>query len=112
MTGFLRVHAEEEVNILDGDQRDDMATGNVSDRVRELAQHLGIDESEVNQRAVETGVETLYRDMVITQYLACELSEREAKRVLRALKQETNLYLSSPLVEHAIWLVESDEAGW
>jgi hypothetical protein len=32
--------------------------------------------------------------------------------VLRALKQDTNLYLSSPLVEHAIQLVESDEAGW
>jgi predicted nucleic acid-binding protein len=50
--------------------------------------------------------------VILYAYSHGELSEREAQRVLRALKQETNLYLSSPLVEHAIRLVESDEAGW
>lgn len=50
--------------------------------------------------------------VVLYAYSHGELSERAAKRVLRALKQETNLYLSSPVVEHAIRLVGSDEAGW
>ncbi|GAB6863310.1 hypothetical protein ACFR97_16790 [Haloplanus litoreus] len=55
-----------------------MATDSVSDRVRELAQHLGIDESEVIQQAVETGVETLYRDMIISRYLDGDLTREEA----------------------------------
>jgi len=56
-----------------------MATeNNVSDRVRELAQHLGIDESGVIQQAVETGVETLYRDMIISRYLDGDLTHEEA----------------------------------
>ena len=50
--------------------------------------------------------------VILYAYSHDELSEEEAKRVLRALKQETNLYLSGPLVEHAIGVVESDEAGW
>lgn len=40
-----------------------------------------------------------------------ELSEEAAKRVLRTLERDTNPYLSTPLIEHAIKLVESDEAG-
>jgi hypothetical protein len=42
--------------------------------VRELAQHLGIDESEVIQQAVET----FYRDMIISRYLDCDLTREEA----------------------------------
>lgn len=61
-----------------------MATGSVSDRVRELARHLGIDESEVIQRAVETGVETLYRDMTISRYLDGDLTREEAVEELGA----------------------------
>jgi hypothetical protein len=56
----------------------DMATNSVSDRVRELAQHLDTNESEVIQQAVEAGVETLYRDMVISQYLDGEITREEA----------------------------------
>jgi hypothetical protein len=51
-----------------------MTTDSVSDRVRELAQHLGIDESEVIQRAVET----FYRDMIISRYLDGDLTREEA----------------------------------
>jgi len=50
--------------------------------------------------------------VVLYAYSRGELSETAAKRVLRALKRDTNLYLSSPLVEHAIRLVDSDDAGW
>lgn len=55
-----------------------MATDSVSDRVRELARHLGVDESEVIQRAVEAGVEALYRDMVVSRYLDGDLTREEA----------------------------------
>jgi predicted transcriptional regulator len=55
-----------------------MATVGVSDRVRELAEHHDIDESGIIQRAVETGVETLYRDMIVSKYLADEITREEA----------------------------------
>ena len=55
-----------------------MATDAVSDHVRELAEHHGIDESAVIQRAVETGVETLYRNMFVRKYLADEITREEA----------------------------------
>lgn len=55
-----------------------MATDTVSDQVRELARHHDIDESEVIQQAVEAGVETLYRDMLISRYLADEITREEA----------------------------------
>lgn len=55
-----------------------MATDAVSDRVRELAEHHDIDESVVIQQAVETGVETLYRDMLVSRYLADEITREEA----------------------------------
>lgn len=55
-----------------------MASDRVSDRVRVLAQYRGIDESEVIKLAVATGVETLYRDMVISQYLDGDITREEA----------------------------------
>lgn len=55
-----------------------MATEGVSDRVRELADHHDLDESVVIQRAVETGVETMYRDMLVSRYLADEITREEA----------------------------------
>ncbi|PSP49440.1 hypothetical protein BRC75_03680 [Halobacteriales archaeon QH_7_69_31] len=55
-----------------------MATDAVSDHVRELAEHHDIDESAVIQRAVETGVETLYRNMLVRRYLADEITREEA----------------------------------
>ena len=55
-----------------------MATDAVSDHVRELAEHHDIDESAVIQRAVETGVETLYRNMFVRKYLSDEITREEA----------------------------------
>ena len=55
-----------------------MTTETVSDRVRELAEHLEMDESAVIQQAVEAGVETLYRDMIVSRYLADEITREEA----------------------------------
>ncbi|MDZ7730886.1 MAG: hypothetical protein U5K37_08270 [Natrialbaceae archaeon] len=50
----------------------------VSDRVRELADHHETDESKVIQQAVETGVETLYRDMLIRKYLDGDITREQA----------------------------------
>lgn len=50
--------------------------------------------------------------VVLLGYSRGELSEQSAKGMLRDLKQDATLYLSTPLVEHAIERVESDEAGW
>ena len=55
-----------------------MTTETVSERVRELAEHHELDESVVIQQAVESGVETLYRDMLISRYLADEITREEA----------------------------------
>lgn len=55
-----------------------MAGETVSERVRELARHRGVEESEVLQRALETGVETLYRDLVIGRYLDGSITRAEA----------------------------------
>lgn len=65
-----------------------MPTESVSDRVRELADHHEMDESAVIQRVVEKGVETLYRDLIASRYLAGELT-----------REETIEYLGSELVE-------------
>lgn len=50
----------------------------VSTRVRKIARHRGVDESQIIQRAVEKGLEELWRDIVITQYLEGELSRETA----------------------------------
>ena len=55
-----------------------MTTETVSERVQELAEHHGMDESAVIQEAVETGVETLYRDMIVSRYLDGEITREKA----------------------------------
>ncbi len=50
--------------------------------------------------------------VVLFGYSRGELSEEAAKRTLRELKQDTNLYLSTPLVDYAIELIESGDTGW
>lgn len=40
------------------------------------------------------------------------LNATETKALIRSLEQDTSLYLSSPLLEHAIHLVESELADW
>ncbi|ELY39715.1 hypothetical protein C496_13596 [Natronorubrum tibetense GA33] len=46
--------------------------------MRKIARHRGVDESQIIQRAVEKGLEELWRDIVITQYLEGELSREAA----------------------------------
>lgn len=55
-----------------------MAT-DVSDRVREIARYRETDESAVIQEAVETGVETLWRNVVVSKYLNGDISHEEAR---------------------------------
>lgn len=54
-----------------------MTTETVSERVQKLAEYHGMDESAVIQEAVETGVETLYRD-IVSRYLDDEITPEEA----------------------------------
>lgn len=56
----------------------------VSDRVREIAQYRDTDESAVIQQAVESGIETLWRDVVIAKYLDGDLTREEAVNELGA----------------------------
>ncbi len=50
----------------------------VSERVREIARHRDLDESEIIQQAVERGVGDLWRDVVIDRYFAGDLTREEA----------------------------------
>lgn len=71
------------------------------------------DDLHARNTAKEEGIEVHGSvGVVLYGYAHGELTANEAKRLLRALKRDTNLYLSGPLVEHAIGLVESDDAGW
>jgi len=50
----------------------------ISDRVREIAEARGLAESEVFERALERGLEDLWEDLVLAQYLDGELDREEA----------------------------------
>lgn len=50
----------------------------VTERVRKLARERDVGESEIIQQAVESGVETLWRDLVIEQYIDGSISKAEA----------------------------------
>lgn len=63
-----------------------MAT-DVSDRVREIPRYRGIDEAAIIQRAVEVGVETLWRDVVISKYLNGDITREQARDEPRANDQ-------------------------
>mgnify|MGYP000058221033 FL=1 len=50
----------------------------ISDRVREIAEARGLPESKVFERALERGLEDLWEDLVLAQYLDGELDREEA----------------------------------
>lgn len=50
----------------------------LSDRVREIAEARDLPESEVFERALERGLEDLWEDLVLAQYLDGELDRDEA----------------------------------
>jgi predicted transcriptional regulator len=57
----------------------------LSDRVREIAQARDVSESEVFERALERGLEDLWENVVLGQYLDGEIDREEAvARVGRA----------------------------
>lgn len=71
------------------------------------------DDMDARNTAKEEGIEVHGSvGVVLYGYSQGALTEEAAKRTLRELKQDTSLYLSTPLIEHAIALVESDDAGW
>lgn len=71
------------------------------------------DDLDARNTATDEGIEVHgSMGVVLHGYSQGALSADAAKRTLRELKRDTNLYLSTPLIEHAIELVESDEAGW
>ena len=71
------------------------------------------DDLDARNTAKEEGIEVHGSvGVVLYGHSQRALSEAATKRVLRELEQETNLYLSTPLIEHAIELVEADDAGW
>jgi predicted transcriptional regulator len=50
----------------------------ISDRVREIAEANDLPESEVFERALERGLETLWEDVVLKRYLGGEIDRDEA----------------------------------
>ena len=57
----------------------------LSDRVREIAGARGVPESEVFEQALERGLEDLWEDLVLTQYLDGDLDRETAiERVCRS----------------------------
>ena len=50
----------------------------ISNRVRKIAEARGLQESEVFERALERGLEDLWEDLVLAQYLDGELDREEA----------------------------------
>ena len=60
----------------------------ISDRVRAIAEARGLPESEVFEQALERGLEDLWEDLVLAQYLDGELDREEAiERVGRSKVQ-------------------------
>lgn len=70
---------------MNGDEQPDTMAADISDRVRDIAEARGLPESEVLQRALDRGLEDLWEDLVVAQYLDGELDREEAvERVGRA----------------------------
>jgi predicted DNA-binding protein len=60
----------------------------ISDRVRAIAEARGLPESEVFEQALERGLEDLWEDLVLAQYLDGDLDREEAiERVGRSKVQ-------------------------
>ena len=53
-------------------------TAEISDRVRSIAEARGVPESEVFEQALERGLDDLWTDLVLAQYLDDELDREEA----------------------------------
>ncbi len=71
------------------------------------------DDLEARDLASERGIEVHGSiGIVLRAYARGDLDSAAAKAVIRDLERDTTLYLSDPLVEYALDLVDEDEAGW
>lgn len=75
----------------------------LSDRVREIAEARDLPESEVFERALERGLEDLWEDLVLRQYLDGDLDREEAIDRVGRTKVER--------AEQEVEVVEED-VGW
>ena len=80
----------------------DMAA-EISDRVRELAEARGLPESEVFEQALERGLEDLWVDLVLAQYLDGELEPEEAIERVGLTKFERVEREQEVIVEDVGW---------
>ncbi len=63
----------------------------ISDRVREISEVRGLPEFEVFERVLERGLEDLWEDLVLAQYLDGELDrEKAVERVGRTKVERTD----------------------
>jgi len=71
------------------------------------------DDMDARRTATDEGIEVHGSvGVVLHAYSDGALTADAAKRTLHDLQTDTSLYLSTPLIEHAVALVESDDAGW
>lgn len=75
----------------------------ISDRVREIAEARGLPESEVFERALERGLEDLWEDLVLSQYLDGELEREEAIEHVGRTKVERVEQEQEVVVEDVGW---------
>lgn len=71
------------------------------------------DDLDARELAADRGVEVHGSiGVIIYAYSNGHLDSDEAKAYLLALQRETTLYLTEPLLKHAIRLVEQNESSW
>lgn len=75
----------------------------ISDRVREIAETRGLPESEVFERALERGLEDLWEDLVLAQYLEGKLEREEAIERIGRTKVERVEREREIVVEDVDW---------
>jgi hypothetical protein len=63
---------------MNGAERTHSTAAGISDRVREIAGARGLPESELFEQPLERGLEDLWADLLLAQYLDGELDREEA----------------------------------
>ena len=75
----------------------------LSERVRAIAEARNIQESEVFEQALERGLEDLWEDLVLAQYLDGELEREEAIERVGRTKVERAEYEQAAVEEDVDW---------
>ncbi|WP_152423949.1 DUF3368 domain-containing protein [Natronorubrum tibetense] len=50
--------------------------------------------------------------IILRAYSSGSIDASQARELIRGLKRSTSLYLSDPLVEHALRRIEANETDW